>query len=84
MESNQNHMPVSLSVKNVPEAVAKRLRQRARRNHRSLQGELLAILEQAATPDTPTLREVLEQAKKLGLETPDEAAAMIREDRDSR
>ena len=84
MESNQNHMPVSLSVKNVPEAVAKRLRQRARRNRRSLQGELLAILEQAATPDTPTLREVLEQAKKLGLETPDEAAAMIREDRDSR
>jgi plasmid stability protein len=38
-------MPVSLSIKNVPEDLAERLRERAKRNHRSLQGELLAILE---------------------------------------
>ncbi|MFO1331602.1 MAG: Arc family DNA-binding protein [Rubrivivax sp.] len=37
-----------LSIKDVPEAVAERLRQRAARNHRSLQGELMAIVEQAA------------------------------------
>ena len=42
-------MPVSLSIKNVPEALAARLRERAARNHRSLQGELLAILEEAAS-----------------------------------
>ena len=41
-------MALNLSVKNVPESLAARLRQRAERNHRSLQGELMAILEAAA------------------------------------
>ena len=41
-------MPINLSVKNVPETLAKKLRERAERNHRSLQGELMAILEAAA------------------------------------
>jgi plasmid stability protein len=40
-------MPVNLSVKNVPDALAERLRQRAERNHRSMQGELMALLEAA-------------------------------------
>ena len=44
-------MPLNLSVKNVPETLAKKLRERAERNHRSLQGELMAILE--ATADEP-------------------------------
>jgi plasmid stability protein len=34
----------NLSIKNVPDAVVKALRERARRNHRSLQGELLALV----------------------------------------
>ena len=38
----------NLSVKDVPDELAERLRQRAARNHRSLQGELMAIIEQAA------------------------------------
>jgi len=46
-------MPVSFSVKNVPDRVAKALRARAKRSHRSLQGELLAILTSAATPSAP-------------------------------
>lgn len=41
-------MAVNLSIKNVPEAMATKLRERAERNHRSLQGELMAILESAA------------------------------------
>jgi antitoxin FitA len=44
-------MAVNLSIKAVPEALAERLRQRAERNHRSLQGELLAIVEKAANED---------------------------------
>lgn len=40
-------MPVSLSIKNVPDEIAERLRRRAARAHRSLQGELLTIIEQA-------------------------------------
>ncbi|MDM0077627.1 Arc family DNA-binding protein [Variovorax sp. J2P1-59] len=55
----------NLSVKDVPEELAERLRQRAARNHRSLQGELMAIIEQAAnetearsvaTPAAPAAR----------------------------
>ena len=42
-------MAVNLSVKNVPEALAAKLRERAGRNHRSLQGELMAILEIAVS-----------------------------------
>ena len=37
----------TLSIKDVPEVWAEALRQRAARNHRSLQGELTAILEAA-------------------------------------
>jgi plasmid stability protein len=39
---------VNLSIKNVPPQVVAKLKSRARRNHRSLQGELLAIAERAA------------------------------------
>ena len=41
-------MSVNLSIKNVPETLASKLRDRAARNHRSLQGELMAILTEAA------------------------------------
>jgi plasmid stability protein len=47
-------MAVNISIKSVPDELAQRLRERAARNHRSLQGELLAIIEQAvATPAVP-------------------------------
>jgi plasmid stability protein len=41
-------MPVNLSIKQVPDALADRLRERAARNGRSLQRELMTILEQSA------------------------------------
>ena len=78
-------MSVDLSVKKVPDDVAGRLRARAKRNHRSLQGELLSILEEAAGPRrTMTIAEVLEHGRRIGLRTPDESVRMIREDRDGR
>lgn len=39
----------TLSIKDVPEPWAEALRQRAARHHRSLQGELMALVEQAVT-----------------------------------
>lgn len=42
-------MPVNLSVKGVPDELAQRLRDRAAANHRSLQRELVVILEQAVS-----------------------------------
>jgi len=44
----------NLSIKDVPEDWAQVLRQRAARNHRSLQGELMAIVEKAVQQETPT------------------------------
>jgi plasmid stability protein len=39
-------MSVTLTIKQVPEALAARLRARAAANHRSLQGELMALLDE--------------------------------------
>jgi plasmid stability protein len=76
-------MPVTLSVKNVPNDVARRLKARAARNHRSLQGELRSILEEAAR--ATTVVELVALARRLGLKGPaGESAAMVREDRDGR
>jgi plasmid stability protein len=78
-------MPVNLSIKNAPDDVVERLRQRAQRHHRSLQGELLAIIEAAAREDQPaTAADILAEVRRLGLQTPSEAAALIRSDRDRR
>ena len=41
----------NISVKDVPAQWAEALRQRAARNHRSLQGELMAIIERAVRDD---------------------------------
>jgi plasmid stability protein len=79
-------MPVNLSIKNAPDEAVECLRRRAARNHRSLQGELLAIIEDAArTEQQPNgVAEVLAEVRKMGLRTPREAAAIIRADRDGR
>lgn len=78
-------MPVNLSIKNVPDEIAERLRRRAAREHRSLQGELMAILERAVQEDSRlTPSEALRLVRSYGLETGEEAAAAIRFDRDHR
>ena len=78
-------MPVNLSIKNAPDEIVNRLKERAARHHRSLQGELMAIIEEAAGISRPlTPDEVLSKVRRLGLSTPREAAAMMREDRDGR
>jgi plasmid stability protein len=77
-------VPLSLSVKDVPEDLARALRQRAAQNHRSLQGELLHILEAAVRPKPFRAMALAKQIQKLGFTTPSESTAMIREDRDTR
>lgn len=76
---------MNLSIKNVPDRVVERLRSRAERNHRSLQGELLAIVGEAvAEGRKATASEILAEVRRLGLHTPAESAAIIRADRDGR
>lgn len=78
-------MPVNLSIKNVPDEIAKELHERAARNHRSLQGELMAIIEAAAGKKSPlSPSEFLSGLRALGLRTPAESRSMVREDRDAR
>lgn len=77
-------MPMNLSIKNAPDDVVQRLKARAARHHRSLQGELLAIIEEAVQAPRPlTPSEVLAEVRLLKLSTSAEAAAMVRADRDA-
>ena len=79
-------MPVDLSVKRVDDEIAERLRARAKRNHRSLQGELKAILEEAVLrqPARSTMAEAIARLDALGLSTPSEAVRLVREGREER
>ena len=72
-------MSVNLSIKEVPDEIAERLRARAARNHRSLQGELMAIVEQAAAESryptavffqrgTKTIEQIADEAKFSSLD----------------
>lgn len=84
----------NLSIKDVPEAWAQALRLRAARNHRSLQGELMALVEQAvargpmAATDPPGERGALRVVGydkrggpivRQGWKTPEEVFATMRE-----
>ena len=82
-------MGINVSIKNAPAEKVERLKARAKRNHRSLQGELLALIEAAteaepAPQKTLTIDELVEQGKRLGLRTDSDSVRWIREDRDNR
>jgi plasmid stability protein len=84
--SYNGSVPVSLSIKNVPDEVVEKLRVRAQRNRRSLQGELLEVIEKAAD-ETPvlTIQEIYERAKARGLSSKaGESVRIIRKMRDDR
>ena len=77
-------MPVNITLKDVPDELVRLLKERAKRNHRSLQKEILALLEEALKPRPLSIEEAYERLKALGLFTSDEAAAFVRADRDGR
>ncbi len=78
-------MAVSLSVKDVPDVLAAALRERAKQNHRSLQGELLDILESAVRPQPFQGLALWKHAQALGLKgRSGESTRMIRQDRGRR
>lgn len=78
-------MAVNLSIKNVPEDLARKLRVRAARHRRSLQGELMNILEESlAESERLSVDEVVRLTRKLGVRTKSGSVVMIRADRDAR
>jgi plasmid stability protein len=89
MDVNRMHyggraMPINVSVKNVPDDVVEKLRTRAKRHHRSLQGELMAVLEEAAGPAVLSLDEAETRLNALRLGTGDDSTTWVRELRDDR
>ncbi|MGH7923432.1 MAG: FitA-like ribbon-helix-helix domain-containing protein [Candidatus Binatus sp.] len=77
-------MTLTLSIKKVPEKLVKRLRHRAAIHKRSLQRELMAVLEDAASPARLTVAELREAVRRAGPPVPGDSTKMIREDRDGR
>ena len=68
-------MPVNISIKNVPDHIAEEVRKRAVRHHRSLQGELVSILEETVTREKETTPlGIWKEIQDLGLKTPSESA----------
>ncbi|GEM_PF-998812 len=63
-------MSVTLSIKKVPETIAHRLRIRADRNRRSLQDELMTILEEAVKTSFYMPNPILAKEQALSVETP--------------
>lgn len=76
-------------VRDLDDAVVERLKARAKANHRSLQGEVKAILEREVPPHmTPdemvqAIEYWQDRWRRLG-RTFSDSAELIREDRDSR
>ncbi len=90
-------MPVNLSIKDVPDAVVKRLKARAAGHHRSLQGELMALVEAAAREEEAGLvgpgqraahlltpAQVVAQIRAAGVRSPADSVGIIRRMRESR
>lgn len=72
----------NLSIKDVPESWAEVLRQRAQNHHRSLQGELMAMLERAVLEGNgplPTTPSRAQPAPARGWKTIEQVAHELRQ-----
>jgi plasmid stability protein len=77
-------MSVALSIKGCPEELVAELRRRAAEHNRSLEGEAVAILEANLVKERPiSIGELHAKVREMGLRSPSESAAIIREDRDA-
>ncbi len=75
-------MSCILTLRNVPEPVLRALRSRARRSRRSMQKEILAILEEAAIDRASMVEQLRALRTRLGAEmTLDEIHQAIEEGR---
>lgn len=58
-------MPISLTLKNIPDDVYERLKASAQRNHRSLNSEVIVCLETVLLPIKVSPEERLSRARML-------------------
>ncbi len=74
----------TLTIRNLNDSVVDKLKQRSKTNHRSLEAEVRALLEEAAKPDYITLRDLAERLAALSPRSPHgtDSVELLREDRD--
>jgi plasmid stability protein len=77
-------MAVSFSIKDVPDDLAQALRERAARNRRSVQGELMHILETTVRPKPFRGRALWRELEAIGLSTSADSTSIVRKTRDRR
>lgn len=58
-------MSTSITLKNIPEPLYRRIRMSADRHHRSLNSEIIARLEQVLAPHAADVEESLQRARRL-------------------
>ncbi len=56
---------VTLTIKNVPPEIYERIKIQAKNNHRSINGEVISIIEQALSIPPLDVKETLERTKKI-------------------
>lgn len=77
-------MARTLELKDLPEEITAQIRRRAELHRRTPEEEAVSLLVAALTPRGKiSTRELLERARAAGIATPEEAARMVREDRDA-
>jgi antitoxin FitA len=85
---NREEDVVTITVKNIPEQIYERIKAQAKANHRSINGEILSILEQAVSLPPIDVQATLERARKVReltakyTVTADEIEKMINEGRE--
>jgi plasmid stability protein len=62
---NRETNMVTVTIKNIPEQIYERIKAQAKSNHRSLNGEILTILEQAVSLPPIDVQATLERARKV-------------------
>lgn len=78
-------MAQTLELKDLPDEIAAQIRRRAELHQRTPEEEAVRLLVAALTPRGKiSTRQLLERVRAAGIATPEEAARMLREDRDGR
>ncbi len=79
---------VTITIKNIPEQIYERIKAQAKVNHRSLNGEIISILEQTVSLPPIDVEATLERARRVReltakyVVTADEIEKMINEGRE--
>lgn len=60
-----DHMATNFTLKNIPDDIYEKIKVRAERNHRSVNGEIIAILGDAVMARRRSAAEILARAREL-------------------